>query len=244
LGKAASRIAIGAGLVVVLVGVVATVLLGRLGRLIEQGVETAGPKITGTEVGLGSAHVSIFDGEGALKRLRIGNPKGFSDGHAFDLGEIALALDLKSLATDVVRVKHVTVVAPRLAAEFDAGGRSNLNQILSNVRAGRGAAAKAPRGEGGGAQARMIIDEFRFENAELRVLAPAYGLDKTVKLAPVVLKNLGAKQGGAAAADLADQVMRPVVEAALRAALKEYLAAQRARLGDKAKEGLLDRMFQ
>lgn len=244
MSKTGSRIAIVAGALVLVVVVAAVAVLGRLGRLIEDGIETAGPKITGTEVSLGSASVSIFDGAGSLKRLRIGNPEGFSGDDAFDLGEIAVAIDVKSVTQDVIRVRSVVVQAPRLLAEFDAGGRSNLERIRQHARAAAGGTSKAPAKDDGAAQTRLIIEEFRFENAEVHALAPAFQLDKTLKLPPVVLKNLGAKQGGAAASDIANQVLRPIIDAAVQAATKEYLAAQRAKLGQKAEEKLMEKLFK
>lgn len=242
MSKTASRIALAAGVLVLIVAIAAFAVLGRLGRWIERGVESAGPTITGTEVTLGSANVSIFSGEGALRNLHIGNPKGYSSDRAFDLDKIAVAVDLKSVTQDVIHIRSVVVDAPRLVAEFDAAGRSNLNQILDHVRAAsRGGGAKGKGGDD--AQTRMIIDEFRFENAEVHALAPAFDLDKALKLPPVVLKGLGAKQGGAAASDIAQQVMRPIIEAAVQAAMKEYVAAQRAKLGQKAEEKLMDKLF-
>lgn len=243
MSKTGSRIAIGVAVLVVAIGVAAAVVLGRLGRIIERAVETTGPQITGTEVSLGSAAVSIFDGEGALRRLRIGNPEGFSDDDAFSLGEIAIAIDVKSVTGDVVRVRSLVVKAPQLLAEFDAAGSSNLDAIRAHARgAARGGGGR--KDDAGGAQTRLIIDEFRFEGAEVRALAPAFQLDKTLKLEPVVLRNLGAKQGGAAAADIANQVLGPIAQAAIQAATKEYLAAQRAKLGDKVEEKLMEKLFK
>ena len=86
----------------------------------------------------------------------------------------------------------------------------------------------------------------RLITQQARALAPALKLDKTLKLPPVVLKNLGAKQGGAAAADIANQVLRPIVDATVGAATREYVKAQRDKLGDKAKDKAreeLDKLF-
>src|SRR5262245_59747782 len=99
------KIAIAAGVLVAVIAVAAVVVLGRLGRIIGDGVETEGPKITGTDVSLGGAQVSIFDGEGALKRLRIANPEGFSKADAFDLGKIAIKVDVKSVTSGVVHIR-------------------------------------------------------------------------------------------------------------------------------------------
>jgi uncharacterized protein involved in outer membrane biogenesis len=188
--------------------------------------------------------VSIFSGEGELQGLRIGNPKGFSDDNAFDLGRIRIAIAPASVTSDVVRVKSLVVDGPRLLAEFDASGRNNLGAILNHVRGAAGGTARSGGGGSGGEQKKMIIDEFRFENAEARVLAPALNLDKSVKLPPVVLKNLGARQGGAAAGDIANQMLRPIVESTVQAAKREYLKAQRDKLGEKAKESLLDNLLK
>lgn len=237
MSKAGSRFAIAAGGLVAVVAVAAVVVLGQLGRLIERGVEDHGPGLTGTDVSLGGASVSIFSGEGELSDLRIGNPQGYSDDRAFDLGRIRIAIDPASVTGDVIRIRQVVVDGPKLLAEFDANGRNNLKAILNHVKAAAGggtSTSKQP--EAGGDARKIIIDEFRFENAEARVLAPAFNLDKSLKIPPVVLKDLGAKQGGAAAADIANQVMRPIVDATVQAATREYVKAQRDKLGDKAKD--------
>jgi hypothetical protein len=233
MGKTGSRLLAVVGALVVVAGVAAVVVLGQLGRLIEEGVEEHGPPLTGTEVSLGGARVSIFDGAGELTDLRVGNPEGYSDDRAFDLGRIAIVIDPKSVASDVVRIRSLVVDGPKLLAEFDASGKNNLKAILNHVKAAGGGAQRESSGGGG---KRMIIDEFRFENAEARALAPALKLDKTLKLPPVVLKNLGAKQGGAAAADIAGQILRPIVDATVAAATKEYVSAQRGKVEDKAKD--------
>jgi hypothetical protein len=239
MSKSGKTVAIVAGSLVVVAGIAAAVVLGQLGRLIEDGVEEHGPGLTGTDVALGSARVSIFSGEGELKSLSIDNPEGFSDDKAFDLGRIKIAVDPKSLASDVVHIRTIVVDGPKLLAEFDASGRNNLNAILNHVKAAAGGnSSGGSSGEGGGKK--MIIDEFRFENAEARALAPAFKLDKTVKIPPVVLKDLGKRQGGAAAADIANQVMRPIVDSTVKAASREYLRAQR----DKAKTRLLDQILK
>ena len=241
-----SKIAIGAGALVVVAGVAAAVFLGQLGRVIEGAVETHGPGMTGTSVELGSARVSVFSGEGELSNLRIGNPEGYSDDEAFDLGRIKIVVDPKSLASDVVHIRSLVIDGPRLLAEFNPAGRNNLRTILEHVKAaaGGGGGTKSGKSSGGGEEKRLIIDEFRFENAEARALAPAFNLDKTLKVPPVVLKNLGAKQGGAAASDIANQIMRPIVDATVQAATREYVKAQRDKLGDQAKEKVLDKLFK
>jgi hypothetical protein len=218
-------------------------VFGHLGQLVEQAIESHGPPITGTSVSLDGATISIFSGEGSLRGLDIGNPKGFSDEAAFQLGKIETAIDVASITGDVIKIRSIDIDGPRLIAEFDANGANNLKAILDHARsaAGGGGASKS---SGSGKQQKLIIDEFNFVNAEVRVLAPAYKLDKSLKLGPIKLKGLGAKQGGAAAADIASQILRPVVDEAVRAATNEYLRTKRDELKDKATEKLLDKVFK
>src|SRR6185503_10003937 len=174
----------------------------------------------------------------------IGNPEGYSDDRAFDLGRVRIAIDPKSVASDVIHIRTLVVDGPKLLAEFDPTGRNNLKAIMNHVKAAAGggtSTSKRSAPDSGGGK-KMIIDEFRFENAEARALAPSLKLDKVLKLPPVVLRNLGAKQGGAQAADIANQILRPIVDATVQAAKKEYVAAQRGKLEDKAKDKARDQL--
>ena len=231
--------------IVVIGAAAAGVVLGRLDRIIERGVETAGPRITGTDVDLGSADVSIFSGAGELNELSIENPEGYSDGEAFDLGRIAVQVDIASLTGDVVRVKSVVIDGPELLAEFNEAGRNNLSTILDHVKG-------AARGGGGGGEkpaagdntesTKLIVEEFRFENAKLRALAPAFKVDKSLELPPIVLKNLGTAQGGLTPSQLANQMLRPVIDKAVQAAMKETVAERRGELEEKAKQKLFEKL--
>ncbi len=246
MGKTGQRITIVGGVLVAVVAIAAFVVLGQLGRLIEEAVEKHGPPVTGTTVALGGARVSVFSGEGELSNLRIGNPDGYSDDQAFDLGRIRISVDPRSLTTDVIRIRTLVVDGPRLLAEFNPQGRNNLRAILDHVKAvaRRASGTRAASDSSGGSEKKLIIDEFRFENAEARALAPAFNLDKTLKIPPLVLKNLGARQGGAAAADIVNQILKPVVDATVTAATREYVKAQRDKLGDKARDQLRDKLFK
>jgi hypothetical protein len=223
------KLGIAFGVLLLLIGGAAFYVYGHLGALIKKGVESAGPPITGTDVTLATAAVSIFSGQGALRGLHIGNPKGFSDSDAFDLGKVELSVDPGSVTGPVVHVRSLIVEAPELLAEFDAGGRSNLDAILSHVR---GAAGGGGSSRSGGAETRLVVDEFRFVNAQVRVLAPAYKLDRMLKLPPIQLKNLGGRQG-LTPSQLSAEIMKPVVAAAAQAALAEYLKARGGGLLDK-----------
>jgi len=227
---------IAAGVVVVL-AIIAVVFFGQLGRIIKHGVETYGPQITGTPVSLGGARVSIFSGAGSLSSLEVDNPKGYTTERAFELGTIAIVIEPRSVTSDVIHIKSLVIDGAALVAEFNAEGHNNLNDILQHAQDTAGHTPPPPPGkQGSGPAKKMIIDEFRFTNAEVRAVAAPFKLDRKLKITDVERAHLGGK-AGATAADIAVQVLRPVIENAVHAAAQEYLKAKGGELGNK----LLDR---
>ena len=61
-----------------------------LGSIVEAGVNSAGPKLTQSNVVLEKAKLSPLSGSGTLTGLTVGNPAGWSDGRAIYLGEMHL----------------------------------------------------------------------------------------------------------------------------------------------------------
>lgn len=237
--RAMKKFALIGGVLVAALGIGGYVVYGKLGTLIKRGVETYGPPLTGTSVELSAARLSLFSGEGSLHGLTIGNPKGYSDNDAFDLSEISISVDPKSVTGEVIHVRSIVIDGPELLAEFNESGRSNLDVILDKVRGGGG---RASSGKGGGKEPRLRVDEFRFENAKLRATAPAYKLDKEVVMPAIVIKDIGGKNG-VTPSQLASEVLKPVIDKAARTAVNEYVKVQRGKLVEQGKEQLMDKLF-
>src|SRR5207247_11020131 len=95
------------GMIVVLLIVVAVVVISSsLSSIIKAGVETVGPKITGTTMKLDGMDLSLFSGKGRLKGLVIGNPPGFQAERAFKLADAKVTLDLKNERSDQLVIEH------------------------------------------------------------------------------------------------------------------------------------------
>src|SRR5688572_25776439 len=116
----------GAGLVGALVVVgVALYLWSSLDGYIARTIEREGTAMTGTSVRVASVDVSLRDGRGVVRSLVVANPKEFSSVHALDFGSIALTLDLKSLAQDVIVVQELRIEKPIARVEINAKGLAN-----------------------------------------------------------------------------------------------------------------------
>src|SRR5436305_6918866 len=121
-------------LVVLVLFVVAVgVSIYCLGSIVKKGVETVGPQITGTEIKLDSATLSLLSGSGKLKGLLVGNPEGFKTASAIKVGAVSLGVAPRSVFSDKVHVKEVRVEAPEITFEGGLKG-NNLSRLLDNVQ--------------------------------------------------------------------------------------------------------------
>ena len=115
-------------LIVVFIGT----LYFSLNSIIKHGIETIGPRATGTEVKLQKANISLFTGKGHLTGLFIGNPEGFQTDSAFTLNEVKLALNVKSVFSDKIVINEILIDAPDITYE-KSNKSDNIKHILKNI---------------------------------------------------------------------------------------------------------------
>ncbi|MDH3595345.1 MAG: hypothetical protein OEU09_10290 [Rhodospirillales bacterium] len=197
---------IGGGVAAVLIVVLAVVfyfVFTSLGSLIVAAVEGFGSEATQAEVELKDAEVSVTSGEGALRGLRVGNPKGFATDSAVWLGHVSLKLDVTTITSDPVVIKEIVVQAPEVTYELGAAG-SNIDALKRNVESyakqmsGGGQGTGGGGGDAGAEGPKLIIENLYVRDGTVNVSASALG-GKTlsVPLPAVHLKNIGKDTGGA-----------------------------------------------
>lgn len=167
-------------------------------RLVKAAIEKYGSEITQARVGVRDVDLSLADGKGVLYGLTLGNPKGFKSPHAFKADTIELVLDPASLAGDIVLIRKIHVDAPSIAYE-DNGGTANFDVIERNAQA-FASASKSKAAHGGGT--RMIIETLAIRNASVN-----YNGLMDLRLPDIELRNIGKRQGGASAAEVASAVI-------------------------------------
>lgn len=145
----AKKIIIG---VVVLIAVVAAgvfFLYSNIGAIIKAGIEKYGSEATQAQVTVNSVTLSASSGQGSISDLVVGNPKGFSTPHAFELGSISLTVDTGTITKNPVVIKSVVIDGPKVTYEQGTAG-GNLQKIQQNVTqyAGGSASAKSSTGTG------------------------------------------------------------------------------------------------
>ena len=220
-------LAIGGGIVVVLIVVVAVGIfyaVSNLGSIVVAAVERYGSEVTQTQVSLANAEVDITSGEGALSGLKVGNPSGFQTDSAFSLGEIAVKLDTGSITEKTIVVKEIAVSQPEVTYEVGTGG-SNIDAIRQNVEAfaaaqggsggasggGDQAASGDTGGDGGGdggAERKLVIDDLYIRGGTVNVSATFLeGETLSAVLPEIHLTDIGKDSGGATPQQVVERIV-------------------------------------
>src|SRR3989440_1939916 len=169
-----------------------------LGSIMKKGVETVGPQITGTEIKLDSATLSLLSGSGKLKGLLVGNPQGFKSPSAIKVGSVSVGVAPGSVFSGKVHVKEVRVEAPEITFEGGLKG-NNLGKLLDNVQAATGGSEKTATPENKAASRKLQVDDFVITGGRIDLsvdLSVLGGKSATVPLPEIHLTNLGSGPDG------------------------------------------------
>lgn len=104
------------------------------GQIIKKTISTVIPPITQTAVSIDDIDLSLFSGKIGLRGLAIGNPDGFSDKNIFQMGDIAVSFDPKSVLTDKIVIYSVTISGTSISAEINTNGQTNIGVLNQNIQ--------------------------------------------------------------------------------------------------------------
>ena len=168
---------------------------------IVEGVNRFGPDVTQTKVSLAAANISLFKGSATLENLLIGNPDGYTEANAFEMGKIAVDLDITSLTEDTIVIKRVFIQEPKINYEKKLIG-SNLQALQKNIEASIGrdsdgetapTESEADKKDAKPAK-KVIIEEFIVEGATVKLTA--VGQTLPVNIPTLKLMDIGKDEGG------------------------------------------------
>lgn len=191
-------------------------LAGMLvGPAVKAAVETLGPQVAGVPMRLRSFSVSPLTGHVRLRGLVIGNPPGYKTASLLELGDVRVAVSLRSLLSDTIVVKRVLVRGASATYEKGPGG-SNTAVVQKRVESFSGpeTAAKSSK-----PAKKLVIRDFRFEDGTVRLSAGILG-GKALELPipDIHLKDIGGDRGTSPAKAVA-AMLQPVTGAVGRSAL-------------------------
>ena len=213
MGKA-GKIILGLVLALIVVcGIVFTLVLQNLDAIIKQVIEDVGTEVVGTPVTVASVKFVLQEGRGEIYGLRIGNPPGYSEPHAFEMDEVAVQVEPRSLAGPVIVINEVLVDGARLVAEQKGTG-TNLKQLMDGMKSTSSEPAPPPSDDP--SDVRLMLEKFAFVNSKADLKTEQLG-DKSLSIPDINMANIGDRETGLTPEQLAGQMVSRVVKQAEKA---------------------------
>lgn len=225
---------------VALVVVALAVVFFNLNSIVKKGVETVGPQLTKVEVRLGAAKLSPMNGNGELSKLFVGNPEGYNTPSAIEVGNVKVAVKLRSVLSDTIVVDEVNIQAPEITFEGGLTG-NNLSQILKNLEGSPDDVKPTPEGkpasEGG---KKFFVKDVVVNGGKIHVSITGLGKVEpfTIPLPPIHLTNIGSEGEGVTAAQLCKEILQPIITAAIKSGVEAVGSGKIEDFGKGAAEGL------
>ena len=185
-------------------------LNNSLDAQVASAIRRSGPEITGVSISLSNATINPLDGKAALYGLVVGNPAGFKTKQALSLDEISMTLDIRSLTTDVIRIKELTLLNPEITYEY-AAGNSNLDVLQRNIERAIGHHKQKTQPSESGKK--LIIEHLYVKSARAHVSAELLNGDAvSVPIPDVHLQDIGKKSDGVTAGEVTKQILGSIVQ--------------------------------
>lgn len=201
--------------IVVVLGVVAVwFLLTNLDTIVEASIEKYGSQVTQTEVGVSDVKIKLMEGEGAISGLTVSNPPGFTASNIFSLGNINTKIDVQTITQDPVVIDEIFVGAPKVVYEINKDGKSNLDILRANIAgADNTEPSTPPEVEKGTEGPRLIIRRLIVEEGQIDTVISALPKGNLSATLPrIELKDIGDKQRGSTADELAEKIVAVLVK--------------------------------
>jgi hypothetical protein len=190
-----------------------------LNFIVKRGVETIGPQIVKVDVKLGGANISPFSGSGLLSGLVVGNPPGYKSASAIKVGGIKVAVNVRSVFSNIVKVDSINIQAPEITCEGGLRG-INLKDIQKNLSSPSDSGGTTAGKTSADSGKKFYVKDIVIEGGKIGVaLNELGGKGITVPLPPIHLQNVGTETTGVTAKELVSQVLEPILTSAIKAAL-------------------------
>jgi hypothetical protein len=150
-------------------------------------IESAGTKALNVGVSVDEVDLSILRGRLDIRNLIINNPPGYQHDTLLELREGRVTVDTRSLLSDVVNIKDITLDGVNVVLEQRGISGNNLQDIIKQLPA-REKETSEPAGK------KLHIHNLEITNIKVKVkLLPIPGkIDTlTLKLTPIRMTDLG-----------------------------------------------------
>lgn len=225
--------------IVVVLAVLLAVAVFFLDRVILHGFNTAAPAVLGVDASLGEAQVRLLKGYVSLKDLHIGNPEGYKTDGIFDLDEVTVDIDVKSLMSDTIVIEVVKVAGAEVTYEQGLLG-NNIGALLDHLSAEEEeekAEEEEEKETSEKPSKKVVIRKLDVEGTRLNVaLTAMMGAAVPVPLPPIHKEGIGEDSGGATPLEAVQAIIGAVFSAVQSAVsgAGDLIGSAAGKIGDGA----------
>ncbi|NLX59816.1 MAG: hypothetical protein GXY74_12090 [Phycisphaerae bacterium] len=186
--------------------------------LAKKGIEEGGTYALRVPTTVESVNLSLLKGSMTMDGLTVANPEGYETPHLIKSGRFDLQVDPGTVFGETVHVKGFRLNGLDLNIEQKGLGKTNVSQIMDNLKRFQGADADTAEQEPGGKK--VAVDEIVIENVVAHVqLLPVGGKASTVKVEvpKIVLKDVTSDNAkGVAISELIARVLPAILNQVLQ----------------------------
>ncbi len=212
-------------IVVIAIAIIAGVTF-YLDSIAKKAVEYGGSEALGVATSVDKIHISILDGSSSLNGLVIANPKGYSAANFMALDQAKIAIDIKSITSDIIHISEISLAGLQLNLE-QSSQASNAKTILANLPQKSTTKQQTPTAEKetssqesktspSSSEKKFIVDKLELTGIGVTAKLQALGTqlsDISLAVPEIKLANIGKAQGGLTMPELMQYIVQQVIDA-------------------------------
>ena len=194
-------------------------------------VNKYGSEVTGTEVNLEGFSLHPTTGEAAIRKITIANPQNYKMPYLFELNNISVKVDIKSLTSDTVIIEDITVDKPAITYEMLSLTQNNIKEIQNNVNSYLNKSSSNDKAETASetdsadqsAGKKVIIRHLAINDATLS--ATAGDKDVSITLPDITMNNIGddSKKAGSNIPQVIAKILNKILTTATQNVVSQKL---------------------
>ncbi len=199
-----------------------------LESIVQKIVHKYGSEITGTDVNLKGFKLGLANGEGNISEITVGNPKDYSAKNIFELGNIYVKVDIKSLTSDTIIIEDIEVSKPIINYEMLSLTRNNISDIQENIKKNTAKSSsekktEEPKDKDSASSKKVVIKKLSIKEGEINALV---GKEEavSVKLPTITMTNIGEDKKGESITTTISKILGKILSSASNAVVNSKIS--------------------
>lgn len=199
-----------------------------LESIVQKIVHKYGSEITGTDVNLKGFKLGLANGEGSISEITVGNPKDYSAKNIFELGNIYVKVDIKSLTSDTIIIEDIEVSKPIINYEMLSLTRNNISDIQENIKKNTAKSSsekktEEPKDKDSASSKKVVIKKLSIKDGEINAIV---GKEEavSVKLPTITMTNIGEDKKGESITTTISKILGKILSSASSAVVNSKIS--------------------